>query len=82
MNKLLVLLILVCGCSYSNGNPQTTTPTIDHSKDPAWQYHGDDINWTVESGWKPGKEFPITQSLKPNTITKEKSNGDTDNNSR
>lgn len=80
-NKLIVLLTLVCGCVYSTGNEPPREINRDHSKDTTWQAPKDDTNWIVSPGWHDGKNFVITQSLKPNTITKEKSDGNNDNNS-
>lgn len=68
-----LLLVTVCmGC-----DPGTTTnnspPKEPHTRDMKLvQPPPSDPILIVNSGWHPGKEFPLTQSLHANPVSKDK----------
>lgn len=74
-NLLGLVLFTVLGC-----DPGTTNSSPREPRSPSHEmrllpnHQMDDTIFIVDSGWHPGKEFPITQSLHANPVVKEKLN--------
>lgn len=65
--KKLILLAMFFACAGSqHPAPQTTVSHNWNSPPP------DDmiVDFKVSSGWRPGKEFPLQQSLKADKVAK------------
>lgn len=63
----LILAVIVAGCSYYRPPSNTTIK----QRDPELiTPKTDDITWSVESGWRPGKPDAYQQSLHPNKVEK------------